>query len=427
MFVSVFGRLVLIGIGGVLAGDSSDSKTKLPFFTAYDFFGYLIPGAILVFIAAIIEQVFISRYEFRRTALEHVYCGCKLENVISEINQPRPVFSSVFVEFSLLDKPTNWITSLPIVLGVFVLIYVAGHVVSTISSFLLDRVFIRQAIGYPFEHCLYSKSERYHSRRTSVAKYFKGLVAWFNILFVCLYFEFIFGGCILPCLVLSSCAALIIATFLLWYEWVASEWVTRFRVTDRAIGDCCSGRANPLCAVILYVAMCATWFARVGLILFSLPFDLCTKIIWLCTAGGSVDAYFSDDFRKMFENKFREVYPSLDYEKEQSNVYWLTAMHVEMESPVLYANIKNWHNIYGFARNLSTSFFLLFVYVVFYIHQYNLGELVKLTSLRWLLPLGLLFLAHLMLVRFLYIYFLYYSKNLFRAFVCCGSSSQSER
>ena len=80
--------------------------------------------------------------------------------------------------------------------------------------------------------------------------------------------------------------------------------------------------------------------------------------------------------------------------------------------PLLFIRANKHLALYGFARNLSTSFFLiLLIFITF--------EIIRPSNSIYLnfSVVGIWFLANIFLLRYLYLYFNYYSKFLFRSFI----------
>lgn len=98
----------------------------------------------------------------------------------------------------------------------------------------------------------------------------------------------------------------------------------------------------------------------------------------------------------------------------KQDLYWLTACFLTEHTEKHNLNIKHWLSLYGFARNLGMAFFLLFLIGaiarrVFYEHS------VHPVVVYWPLVMGVL--AALLLHRYVYLYYKYYSKYIARAFV----------
>lgn len=101
--------------------------------------------------------------------------------------------------------------------------------------------------------------------------------------------------------------------------------------------------------------------------------------------------------------------------QHRSDLYWLTSTFLGNESMVHNLNIRHWLNLYSFARNLCMAVFILFV----------VGIIAGRTTFSnpdkypyyYLWPLVCGMLSMLLLHRYTYLYFKYFSKYIARAFV----------
>jgi hypothetical protein len=112
-----------------------------------------------------------------------------------------------------------------------------------------------------------------------------------------------------------------------------------------------------------------------------------------------------------------------------SDNFWLSKMFVAYESPAFNSNLTYWLNMYTYTRNLSTAFYIAFIYAFFFVYlQYPWGSLNGTTGLFVLLsmPLGYFVLSGILAVRFRYIYVGYYNRFLYRCFVFLCSSRDLE-
>ena len=109
---------------------------------AYDFFGYLIPGAVAVLSAALVV-----------TTYHQLGFGQALAAVMS----------------------TGW--DVLLVGGLFVVFvsYVAGHLVATVSAFLYDRTFVQQVFDYPYKTLFFSGAKK---KRNITRDYYRGILTF---------------------------------------------------------------------------------------------------------------------------------------------------------------------------------------------------------------------------------------------------------
>jgi len=97
-----------------------------------------------------------------------------------------------------------------------------------------------------------------------------------------------------------------------------------------------------------------------------------------------------------------------------ADLYWLTACYLTENTERHHLNIKHWLNLYGFARNLGMAFFLLFLLGA--VTKRNIGAQQMSPIVEWW-PLATGILCVLLLHRYVYLYYKYYSKYIARAFV----------
>src|SRR5687767_12273949 len=101
-----------------------------PPFSAYDFFGYLIPAFLFL----------LCVYLFELSA----------KRFIPDYHQP---FRSI-CELTLPAKDAQFFFQAGYVVGFVLAAYVCGHIIGTISSVLLDRTLVSKAHGYPSERLI---------------------------------------------------------------------------------------------------------------------------------------------------------------------------------------------------------------------------------------------------------------------------------
>jgi len=149
--------------------------------------------------------------------------------------------------------------------------------------------------------------------------------------------------------------------------------------------------------------------------------------IFLNTRGG-----FSDAFIDRYKNSFVENF-KLKPEEEETNNYWFPQYYVVNKSPEIALPVNQWLRLYGFARNIATSFYLAFLYscmlLLYYETQIPGGfKVIEFSCLYiFLIPLSYFFLSFLMLVRYYYLYVGYYTKYILRAYVYLAIMESKEK
>ncbi len=335
----------------------------IPFGT-YDFFGYLIPG--LTFMSSIFF------YEFYTLEILSRY-------KITNNNFHKPVYTISKLILSN-DLTSNWILSLFSVLIIVCIIYTIGHVVASASSFFIDRVLIHKGYGYPYEFLLgiESKKEKYS------VNFYRGLYFWINILLIVIYINFLFlnNNKTITCVFVILFIIPIIFKVAISGKKCKSKQCKLAKYTKKFFEKCYGSLYNALSALIANY--------------------LNTK------------RSFNDDFTQKYTEYFKDIF-SLDPEKAESNNYWLSYCFVAENSSQLISPINNWLHLYAFARNISMSFYLAFLYsyisIVFQLQNIN-NFIIKV-----IIPSTFFILAIIMLIRYYYLYTIYYSKFIFRSFV----------
>jgi hypothetical protein len=338
------------------------NELKKPF-SSYDLFGYFTPGVV------IIVGVYIHTRLFKITLLENLKCILI------------PYWPSQWYEYAVF-----------VFLGVLI-VYVIGHLVASISSALIDSMLVRRMHGYPYQK-LFSKYFPVgdnDQRRRLFAK------TSFGVFFVGLF------------LLAIRRAPLVLAEIAL-----ATSLMLMFL---RMIYTILMDRKHSTVAGLIYWTSCPLW------ILFGYPYWYIIKTFGaLFRMNKPFADWFQDRFFQAFDRCFgvnpliddKEKHPpSNDRTYIDSNCYWLTYCYVIDHSPESAKMIAGWLNLYSFARNTGMAFFLLFLYgaIIGRSESMRTNE----TCCVWTITTGALSVAF--TLRFYYLYYKYYSKHIFRAFV----------
>lgn len=269
--------------------------------------------------------------------------------------------------------------------------YIAGHVISSISSFVIDRVLIHKGYKYPYQILLKINNNNSDYSRG----FYKGLIFWCNLLLLLLYLD------ISPYLALanSPCISSIINKLIA----LILMYITLAIVIKLLISKSKKIKSEPI-----------KKFMNSFLRYFALCYDVITKMLaGFHKSREPFDDHFIEKYKQSFLKNFK-----LSSEDAGTNNYWFSAFYIAQKSPTLSALLTKWREIYGFARNLSTAFFLAFLYclVSLYYHQLIGVPVFPDNFSTFFLPLSYFFLSLIMLSRYYYLYFCYYSKSVFRIF-----------
>ncbi len=317
-------------------------------FSTYDFLGYFIPG-IIFFTIIVIFELKIS--------------------TLFDVNLYTPIYK--FYSEYIFDKSVttiNWVESLLIFIILISTFYVFGHIIASISAFIIDRNLIGKCSRYPYIVFLNIVN---NDNTSNDFKYkFLTLLVVTNLSFIITLF-------------LACKCNLFILLFL------------------------------PL---ILYCLLTKTFlFKKVS----KCYEDIIINIKKFLHMGENFPKTFCDDLMGIYQ-KFK-----IKPQEARTYTYWFTINYV-IEYGAPFRNlIFNWFNLYSFSRNLSTAVYLSFCYIIFYINFYSFASNSFLQqfynfSLKVILfkifILIIFVIAFLLLLRFYYLYFNYFNKYVFRTF-----------
>src|SRR4030042_4748837 len=166
-------------------------------FTAYDVFGYFLPG--LAFILSVLafeysvndKLVYLNANKTGADSIAVATQPCTVANgdSIPEVNEQIPYF--LFLNFNKLfgkmyeENQPNFVYLILFLIVTIVLCYFMGHIISAVSSLFIDRIFIYKAYGYPFERFLkLQQVERFYSQ-----DYYRACFFYINVLMISFYFK----------------------------------------------------------------------------------------------------------------------------------------------------------------------------------------------------------------------------------------------
>jgi hypothetical protein len=315
---------------------------------AYDFFGYLIPGLILLF------SVFLA----------HIGASTK---------QP---FMQYFKDIDFLRAKFETIPSVAAVAVVVVLAYVLGHVVGSVAAFFFEKLVVKNIYGYPYKYLLFCECGKDDDRSTA-----------YKALTVCIY--------------------IFIIVFIVWTRQVRGILMDWWGVVAVLFAYC------------FYVYRYSTSKAKKELSWFlSRVFWV---VEWVCGHFVSQHQPFPEKFRSAFFVKFKKEF-GFDFDSEIApEVFWAIYWHVATGNEYVRAKIEKWMILYSFMRNLGCS--LLMSAIVISVPQIYYAE--KSVFIQ-LCALALVGLSSIFMIRYYYLYYNYYSKNTFRAFVFAKATSSLE-
>ncbi len=343
---------------------------KVPF-TPYDIFGYLIPGA----------SFFIGAYLF--------------DFLISE-SIKNSDFLPIYTIFhkSVLNLGNNFVVGTIYIIMLIISAYVLGHIIASVSSHFLDRLLIEKGHGYPLQQLLKLNQETI--RKGRISAFIRGAFFWVNVYLVIQYLGFVFNiklftvlaDFIINIFIIYSSISLV---FLIIYKW--NPEVDPNRVNWNFLNF----------IKIMYNYSLKYFFAG--------PYDLFSYLYSiLIRTRETFDDIFIDKYKNYFNANF-----NYDAEEAGTNNYWLSFLFVSEKSALSSSLINNWLFLYSFARNISTSLLMLFIYA--FISLISQIDLTSMHGYIFLLPLFYFAAYLIMLTRYYYLFKNYYTKFIIRSFV----------
>ncbi len=366
---------------------SDSSRPSFPF-TAYDVFGYLIPGSIALAITYSLE----------------LWCRHSHPKVILHT----PIYSTVInlgsvdIGSTMNDKAEmGWYMGVLLLAAILIVAYSLGHIISSISSLLLDRVLIKKGHGYPYEHLLGFETEE-PERRPEKQAYYRMMAFYLNVIFLLLAFAPVFPG-----MLLGRVAAVIFGVVLS----LCGSRLLALALSHSAIKK---DRSNSVARRVLS--------------------GIEKLLVWLAAPYSAIASTFAifAGTRKPVNRHYRTLY--LDYFYRQFGIdakeagtdnFWLCRYYIRSKSVAFEKQATHWEHQYAFVRNLSTALFGAALYSVLLV-RWNLTVDQTDYVLKWA-PIVLFMAACLMLSRFWYLYVCYFSKFVFRGFVFLNQQDLAER
>lgn len=382
-----------------MSADPKHEFFKIPF-NAYDIFGYLIPGSFFMIVAFFFDKQLEINHKCAFLPVAHIL---KIE--------PPEKMNGFLVDAILL-----------IILVIFA--YVLGHIIASGSSYLLDKTLINRGHGYPYQKLLQIDEQRIYVTR--IGRFVRGLFFWFNTYLLVQYVSWTFH------IEYTNLAA----TIMIW-------WVILFFILSVILYPLIKERTKKsedeilnkisiawVRKLVRWVAHTKFWFHIVKSYNWLLNkirwiYDLIVKYPW---AGfydllNGMYAYmaktrhpFDDNMIQKFKYHFETVF-GYQAEKAGTNNYWFAVMYVNERSRNLSQTVQNFLSLYSFARNLSASLFLLFLYM-FFMFIFNHEVLNTIQKSRLIFAPLLAYAGYIIVLsRYYYLYKNYYSKYVLRSFV----------
>ena len=346
----------------------------VPSFSLYDTFGYLIPGAILV-----------TGY--------YIFLG-----IVKVPKEPTAdgYLNSIIEDWGIFAK-----------VPVFILLaYILGHFVASIGAVIVDKLLMERTFGYPFRRLF---DTVLNWKESDKLRYLHRNETFYKSIIVSLIFLVFFWY-----IKIHSCRNFFLVTsiFLIVSKFMFSMLCLRdFRNPDslRNLTDRYLIIANCLWERFFWFILLA-FYPLFNLILYTL--------LYLFRMCKPFEEKIQNNFSKVFEETFK-----LTLEDAGTNVYWLTYAYLQQsdkKQDVLL--IQNWLNLYGFSRNISISFLILFLCGLY--PELILENANEVMLKKWCVFTGTAVVVF--WLRYYYLYYNYFSKYIFRAFLAQKSDLLSK-
>lgn len=347
-------------------------RSKLPM-SAYDLMGYIIPGATLL------TSAFLFEFEPREQL---------------HIKIVAPLYSSLYNLWpDMSGSHGHWILGVVFFVLLVAVAYVCGHLVSSVSSFLIDRIFIYKGYGYPYEQLL-GIAKPSHMAGDSSRAFYRGTCLWLN-----LYFVLRVGHLLWPHRVPLVAA-------------YAVGYYTLLIVSVRLLSFF-SHRPG-------YQKL-FRWLSFWSVHIHAAPYEAIARpLSRILGTKAAFPSAFTERYESLFKGRF-----GITMAEAGTGNFWLCYAHVLTASPTLGSLLSNWFRLYSFARNLSMAFYLSFIYV-FATFSFQRGFFQNgVPSALSAICASYLALSGIFLVRYVYLYVSYFTKFTFRAFVVTESGANA--
>ncbi len=350
--------------------NDKNSYQSLLKFDAYDVFGYIVPGSV-------------------------VLGGMYIHLQYSEVGGGNIV--NDFLSTLSLDI-NKWYHFLGLSTFVLFIVYIAGHLVALFASGILEKLLVERTAGFPYEQLFKSKYE--------VSSYEEYKRKIYKVIFSISIFVLIW----IACRGLSRTNAIVFGSILIASIGVKLLYTTIIRPQEVIDGLVKETTHSPPREVKFSLPI------RGLLLLCSLPFNIA---VWILLCIFMRRKRFRVETQNKFEELFTEVF-DVNLKVIETDVFWLCYSYLCQNEPASAKLIQHLLQLCAFCRNLSMAFLILFIYGAL------MSGLVKsqtFNHLMWYLLTGLA--AMLFAARFYYIYYNYYSKLTFRSFITAAQKRKS--
>lgn len=364
-----------------MAKEIEKIQEKSPF-SAYDFFGCLLPGLILI-ISLWVLLVIEGLWEPTKWPVPLQ----EMRAIINDLSRQGSVSKAVLLVFGIAG------------------VYVLGHVVATLSHLVLDRFFMQRVIGYPTQAYLRLKNDGYFQSCGYVVAYtFIMLSIISSIASAFSTIHAIWFRCISAGLMFVSGIAIITV--------ICLALMKKIVISNR-------GRNSDFTGGALARQWRSTRLVRLWLNVYRFTFG---SLVSFLRSLLSLDKAFCPDLQsgiiRQIEKDFGISKPSF-----HSDAFWLVYYRTAQLSPSVDAQIRNWVNILGYSRNFA--FAAIIPPLALALKQIGTGQPATPVEAGFSFAFFLLFVIF--TIRYIMIYTSHYTKNTLRAYFALSMGLVSAR
>jgi len=289
---------------------------------------------------------------------------------------------------SLLPLTYHFLEGIFYFISIVIIIYVIGHAVATVSAVLFDRMIVSGIFGYPFVNLLGFKKKRriYHE---AAYKYFFILL---NLALITplLNGKFASTNMVITILVFLM-GVIALSRFLL-------EVMRKFIKEERiqAVGNR---------EIVRLLLVPDRYFLA--------------PILEALSRMMHTDKALPKEFINRYEELFRKQF-GMEAKDAGTENYWLCYFKATSGNPYHTGTIKTWLHLYGFARNVSCASYIMAAGLTAWIFFKGDNSL----SVRVLLLIATAN-AWVFFIRYWMLYYMYYSKSIFRIFLTSQSPTDN--
>lgn len=283
-----------------------------------------------------------------------------------------------------------------------VIAYSLGHLVATFSHVVVDRLLVSGILGYPIYRLLNLKQPYDHMQlKRSTSVYI--LVVLFFILVPPVFHFFAGTNLALDARNCPDPFTICNPTYYLWLSaFIAGLMLIKGAHAFMAVEPYYFEARKQLKSSI--VVHCITLYTFLARFIF---FPLLHVVETMLGTERRLPKEVITKFGAAFTARF-----GIDYKSAGTENYWLTFFRTNIDDPNATRLIFNWLHIYGFARNMGASCFMVLVYILYRFHMWEEGDFKMLLVLYTLN----FFLMVFFVARYWMIYSTYFSKSILRAF-----------